>query len=704
MSSHCLFYLVGRTHDASSSSSYAHWPRWLRNFSPGSIMLGNLTCTGPLDAAFPGEWSTNIFAPSSRTVAPTSILSLANASVISAWPGPAHIAGNGSALVFDFGKEVGGLATITYTAQGSGALGLAFSEAKNYIGLWSDSSNGKFAPGGGDGAIYDNFTTAGNHTYTMDKAHLRGGFRYLTLFLITNETSSTIDINTISLEIGFQPTWSNLQAYQGYFHSSDDDLNKIWYSGAYTLQTNAVPVDTGRWVPTLAVGWANNGSLSNGTTVIVDGAKRDRAVWPGDMGVAVPATFVSIGDLDSVANALQTMYDHQNRDGSFPEAGPPLLQQSSDTYHMWSMIGTYNYVLYTNDTAFLSKNWDRYLHAMEFIYAKVHQPSGLLNVTGIRDWARWQQGFNNSEANMILYHTLQTGADLASWHGDTTGLADAYRSRAANLSTAINQYCWDAPFGAFKDNATNTSLHPQDANSMAVYFGVVPASSSLSSRGQSISSRLLENWTPIGAETPELPNNISPFISSFEVQAHLTIGQTDRALDLIRRTWGWYLHNPNGTGSTVIEGYLTNGSFGYRNSRGYSYDDSYVSHAHGWSAGPTSALTNYIVGLSVTGRLGSTWTLNPQFGDLEHAQAGFVTSLGKFSAGWNITNGGRSYSLWWNVPAGTIGNVTLPTLPSGKTGKVSIDGKSFKNKSVSKRNGLTFEIGGGNHSIVVVSK
>ncbi|THZ33873.1 Six-hairpin glycosidase [Aureobasidium pullulans] len=664
----------------------------------------NLTCTGPLDAAFPGEWSTNIFAPSSRTVAPTSILSLANTSVISAWPGPAHIAGNGSALVFDFGKEVGGLATITYTAQGSGALGLAFSEAKNYIGLWSDSSNGKFAPGGGDGAIYDNFTAAGNHTYTMDKAHLRGGFRYLTLFLITNETSSTIDINTISLEIGFQPTWSNLQAYQGYFHSSDHDLNKIWYSGAYTLQTNAVPVDTGRWVPTLAVGWANNGSLSNGTTVIVDGAKRDRAVWPGDMGVAVPATFVSIGDLDSVANALQTMYDHQNRDGSFPEAGPPLLQQSSDTYHMWSMIGTYNYVLYTNNTAFLSKNWDRYLHAMEFIYAKVHQPSGLLNVTGIRDWARWQQGFNNSEANMILYHTLQTGADLASWHDDTTGLADTYRSRAANLSAAINQYCWDAPFGAFKDNATDTSLHPQDANSMAVYFGVVPASSSLSSRGQSISSRLLENWTPIGAEAPELPNNISPFISSFEIQAHLTIGQTDRALDLIRRTWGWYLHNPNGTGSTVIEGYLTNGSFGYRNSRGYSYDDSYVSHAHGWSAGPTSALTNYIVGLSVTGRLGSTWTLQPQFGDLEHAQAGFVTSLGNFSAGWNITNGGRSYSLWWNVPAGTIGNVTLPTLPSGKTGKVSIDGKSFKNKSVSKMNGLTFEISGGNHSIVVVSK
>ncbi|KAG9697057.1 Six-hairpin glycosidase, partial [Aureobasidium melanogenum] len=657
----------------------------------------NLTCSGPLETAFPGEWEANIFAPASRAVSPTSILSLANASIISKWPGPAHITGNGSALVFDFGKEVGGLATISYTAHGTGALGLAFSEAKNWIGLWSDSSNGKFQAG--DGAIYSNFSASGNYSYTMDKVRLRGGFRYLTLFLITNETMSSIDINDITLEIGFQPTWSNLRAYSGYFHCSDDDLNKIWYSGAYTLQTNSVPVDTGRNF--VSSGWNNSGALANGSTVIVDGAKRDRAVWPGDMGIAVPATFVSIGDLESVANALQTMYDHQNKDGSFPEAGPPLLQQGSDTYHMWSMIGTYNYLLYTNDTAFLDKNWDRYLHAMEYIYGKVHQPSGLLNVTGTRDWARWQQGFNNSEANMILYHTLVTGAELATWHGDTTGLAETYITRAANLSTAINKYCWDTSSGAFKDNATDTSLHPQDANSMAIYFGVVPA---LSSSAQSISSRLTDNWTPIGAEAPELPNNISPFISSFEIQAHLVAGQSQRALDLIRRSWGWYLHHPNGTGSTVIEGYLTNGSFAYRNSRGYSYDASYVSHSHGWSAGPTSALTNYIVGLSVTGRVGSTWTLKPQFADLEYAQAGFVTSLGEFSAGWNVTDGGRTYSLWWKVPEGTAGNITLPPLPSGKTGKITIDGKSFKNKSVDRKNGLVFETNGGNHSILVVSK
>jgi hypothetical protein len=60
--------------------------------------------------------------------------------------------------------------------------------------------------------------------------------------------------------------------------------------------------------------------------------------------------------------------------------------------------------------------------------------------------------------------------------------------------------------------------------------------------------------------------------------------------------------------------------------------------------------------------------------------------------------------LWWKVPQGTVGNVSLPPLPSGRTGKVMIDGKRFQNKSVGKKDGLTFEIGGGNHSIVVVSK
>ena len=662
-------------------------------------------CSTITEPTFPGPWDQNIFAPETRTVSPVKVLSLADASVLSAYPGTKSLDGNASALVFDFGVEVGGILSVNYTTTGgSGSMGLAFTEAKDYIGLQSDSSNGRFALGEGDfacddGALYSDFETAGTHSYTMDDRRMRGGFRYLTVFLLVrgNETA-TLDIDSIALELSFQPTWINLRAYQGYFHCNDEELNKIWYSGAYTIQTNAVPVNTGRQVPTLSSGWANDGLLSNGSQTIVDGAKRDRAVWPGDMAIAVPSAFYSVGDIEFVRTALRTMYDHQNADGSLPEAGPPLLQQGSDTYHMWTLIGTYYYMLYTNDTEFLDMNWPRYKKAIDYTLAKVLQPLGLLNVTGTRDWARVTQGGNNTEANVILYHTLTTAAKLATWRNLPT-LSNTYQTRAARLAESIYTHLWDEPGNSFRDNATTTNLHPQDANSMALLFDLAsetPQHPSLASR---VSRRLTKNWTPIGAEAPELPGNISPFISSFEIQGHFATGHAHRALDLVRRSWGWYLNHPNGTGSTVVEGYLTNGSWAYRNYRGYAYDGSYVSHSHGWSAGPTSALMNYVVGLRITERLGSEWELEPQFGDLTHAEGGFTTKLGKFSAKWEVEDGGERYVLIWDVPVGTEGLVTIPALPCGGLGRVSIGGAE---KGIVGKDDMFSRVMGGGSGIIVV--
>jgi hypothetical protein len=237
----------------------------------------NTTCSGPLDTAFPGTWESNIYAPSSRSVAPASIISLQDRHVISNYSGIQTLSGNGSHLVLDFGIEVGGLITFDYTTTGAGSVGLAFTESNNWIGDWSDDSNGGSTR---DGAIYSVFTKAGTYNYSQPDIKLRGGFRYLTLFLTTN-TTTIVDISNIKLTIGFQPTWSNLRAYQGYFHCNDEELNRIWYSGAYTLQTNSVPVGTGRHIPIVKNTWQNDGVLGPGDTIMVDGAKRDRAVWPG---------------------------------------------------------------------------------------------------------------------------------------------------------------------------------------------------------------------------------------------------------------------------------------------------------------------------------------------------------------------------------------------------------------------------------------
>jgi hypothetical protein len=251
-----------------------------------------------------------------------------------------------------------------------------------------------------------------------------------------------------------------------------------------------------------------------------------------------------------------------------------------------------------------------------------------------------------------------TGAALAEYappeSSNSTNLTALWLSRAENLRNATMTHLWDAKKGAFIDGWKNRNLFPQDANSQALAFGVVKPGTP---EAAAVSQQLTENWTPIGPASPELPGNISPFISSLEVEAHFAAGRPDRAVRLMRDCWGWYLNHPNGTGSTVIEGYLVDGSWGYRSNAGYTNDPAYVSHAHGWSSGPTSALTMYLVGLTVTRPSGAEWSLKPAFGVISEAQAGFTTSKGKFSAKYTVT--GDDAVVEWNTPPDTKGWIDL---------------------------------------------
>ncbi|KAI1504668.1 alpha-L-rhamnosidase B [Biscogniauxia marginata] len=632
-------------------------------------------CSNVQSAAFPGpEWDSNIFAPSSRIVGPSAVFSLGSGEKIGSWPIQFTLDEDLPSAYIDFGIEVGGIVTIDYevsSLSGDGSIGLAFTEAKNWIGPVSDSSSGQLSRP--DDAIYAGLSSLGNQTYSMPDEYLRGGFRYLTLFLVGNGASVTV--HNVSLELSFQPTWPDLRAYQGYFHSNDDLLNKIWYSGAYTLQLCAIHPSTGRVWPAPDNAWSNTAVIGPGDTINTDGAKRDRTVWPGDMGVAISAAFYSTGDLESVKNALQVVYNEQTSDGLFPFSGPPLSASSSDTYHMWSLIGTYNYALYSGDIAFVRDNWSRYVKGVDFLSTQFIASADLVDITNHpNDWGRLNSSQTLASAQMLAYHTLVTGATLADWVGDESGLKTQWLATAAGLQDAIVDNFWDEGYGAFRDNLGqyDNGIYPQDGNSLAVFFGVVNASSD---QTQNISSSLTRNWTPIGAESPELPGEISPFISSFEIQSHLIAGQAQRALELIRSSWGWYLNNENGTQSTMVEGYLVDGSFGYRHDAGYDEVYSYTSHAHGWATGPVTALTEYILGLSVTGQAGSTWQLAPQFGDLVEVQGGFTTTLGKFSASWTVKDDG-SYVVSYDVPTDSTGELLLPGSNEGNV-QIVMDGQQL---------------------------
>lgn len=274
----------------------------------------NSTCDSLLEPAFTGPWDKYNFAPSSRFVAPRTLLALPDGALVGDYDAEGITIGADSAgAVFDFGLEVGGIISFDYSLTApitNGSIGLAFTEAKDYIGRKSDNSNGGT---GQDNALVFALNGTQEGQLTMPDISLRGGFRYLTVFVIASADMCVL-VRNVKLEISFQPTWPNLRAYQGYFYSSEELLSRIWYSGAYTLQTNSVPGSTGRAnVRTNRTGWDNAAYIGPGETVLLDGAKRDRWVWIGDMGVAVPSAFVSTGDMDSTKNALRAILDNQVR-------------------------------------------------------------------------------------------------------------------------------------------------------------------------------------------------------------------------------------------------------------------------------------------------------------------------------------------------------------------------------------------------------
>jgi len=629
----------------------------------GGDSIANSGGGGVISLPNPARGAAFSFAPSTRTLAPIAVATtkgtIVDASNVLSGK-PTQIVGNGSYLVLDFGKEVGGIVTLTFSAasDASQSAGLAFSESSLYWGPSSDHSNGGNQE---DGAIFA--SVAGATTYTVPKAKLRGGFRYLTVFL---QSTGSVTLDQVSLDFSPDPARAIPSAYPNYFYCNDDLLNKAWYAGAYTFQTNLARVNEGRVWPAVA-GWDNSATVGTlGDVVLVDGAKRDRLVWPGDMGISLPTGYVSLFDTVSAKNSLQTLFDHQAANGVLPFAGPPVNAGGSDTYHLWTLYGAALYFEYSADKAWVDSIWSKYKAALAYSTGEIGT-DGLLSVPAgqSNDWARDNTTGETLEANALLYGVLTKSAELAAAEGDSA-LAKTYTSAAASLQNAINGKLWDST-GAYKDNPTST-LHPQDGNSLAVWFGVADSAA----KKGSISSVLNENWNDKGARGPEFTRGtgaplISTFASSMELMSHFEAGADKRGLDMIRSLWGFMLSAPTGTGSTFWEGFKPDGSF--------AYDGSYTSLAHGWGTGPTSALTLYVLGAAADSAGGKAYHVAPHPGDLTHVEGNLTLATGQvLGVSYDVGAACSSFALRVDAStlSGSVGRITMPTY--GATHEIFVDG------------------------------
>ncbi|KAL9581666.1 MAG: hypothetical protein Q9212_003755 [Teloschistes hypoglaucus] len=417
-----------------------------------------------------------------------------------------------------------------------------------------------------------------------------------------------ISISSLYINCTAFPSNPNPRAYTGYFSSSSSLLNRIWYSGAYTLQLTTIDpaegsalIDFNRQVNnnTSPQGsWYSNFTIGNGTAITTDGAGRDRMAYPGDMAIAVPGIAVSTYDMVAVRTALDSLFIRQYADGGLPYAGPPMGYNGefSDTYHLHTLLGVWNYILFTNDVSWLQDHWGAYLRAFEHSLSKVDL-TGLFHVTSNHDWLRPGMTGHNLEATSLMYHVLQLTYKLAD-EIIKDPYAKAQFGRWKNIGDRMErgmEILWCEDLGLYGDNigrrgcGGSEEVLPQDGNSWVLISGIIANNTERQLR---ISQNLRERWTKYGAPATEFPNVISPFASSFELLAHCAAGNYDAAVELTQLMWGYMLDGEGFTNSTCVEGYRIDGDIQYP----AYWSSARNSHAHGWSTGPTMLLLTEILG------------------------------------------------------------------------------------------------------------
>ncbi|KAK7536226.1 bacterial alpha-L-rhamnosidase domain-containing protein [Phyllosticta citribraziliensis] len=671
-----------------------------------------------------------ILAPSSRDLHPVSVYKI-NGTVNGADTLTGDALGSAtftddSAVTYDYGKNIGGVVSLTIgeVSDENQYIGVTFSESSLWI---SGKSSDATADSGVDEILWFQPKKAG--TYSARREQDRGAFKYLSL---VKNTTGTLEVTQVTTHFTAMPHYADdqMRNYTGYFHCDDELINRVWYAGAYTNQLCTIDPKHGDALIFLDVifgnmsgddvgtlPWYNNYTITNGTSALIDGAKRDRLVWAGDYAIAVPGLVVSTNDLVSVQNALISLFDFQNKEtGQLPYAGTPFRPTLSLTYHMYTLIGISNYYLYSvsihlgDDLDFLKSIWDDVKLAANFALSYVDE-TGLMNATAAPDdWLRFGMGATNSpqattlrcvtcdkkqheifcaspskeheihlkvskpltshQANSILYYTLYQLNILAEALGEND-IVDNYTKTAETIKTNINARLWDSSAGLYRDNDT-TQLYPQDGNSWAVVANLTLNST----QNQDISEALSKRWGPYGAPAPEAGDAVqplmespkSPFISGFELQTHINAGNATRALELVRLMWGFMLDDPRMTNSTFIEGYAFNGEIKYAP---YN-NDPRISHAHGWATGPTSTLTFLIAGIQLKATGGSKWLIKPSLGDLKTAEAGFKTSLGDFSVS-NKKEESGAFEVVFETPEGTEGSLSVEYPDAGGTLTVQSD-------------------------------
>ena len=400
--------------------------------------------------------------------------------------------------------------------------------------------------------------------------------------------------------------------------------------------------------------------------VILDGGKRDRTVWSGDLLVQIPNVFYTTGAEEYVRGSIELLNGYQEPTGQSAARVPPLMplatapqhgQTYSAAYSMHQVINVGLHYLHTGDVDFVRAQWPAVTRQLAYDLSLLDE-RGLIvtDESNGLDWD-WYDGPKTgavSAYNITGYQTLLHAAQLATAI-DEHDEAAALRQRADRLRQAINTHLYDPDKHLYVLTDTRRDAFAQDANALAVATGIVPEGESVAVL-QSLETVLPHTgfgFSPF-SDTAGFRTDISPYVSGTHLTALFEAGLTDRAFDLTRQLWGHMSTAPQHAVGTAWELVATDGSPGF---------GATTSLAHGWASGASVALSSYALGVRPAAPGFKEWVVAPQPGPLTWARGQVPTPHGPLTASW--TRDGDRFELTLDVPRGTSGALVVPVGTSG---------------------------------------
>ena len=382
-------------------------------------------------------------------------------------------------------------------------------------------------------------------------------------------------------------------SYKGAFACSDTLLTRIWMSSAYTLRLCMYDF-------------------------LVDGVKRDRLPWAGDLAMSMMADAYAFGDKDIVRRSLTVL-------------GRPGIKEKDINgiidYSLWWIISQEHYQQYFGDIPHLKTEWQRITETLNLLESR-SDASGFLNPDSTRwlfiDWVKQEKW----TALQILWWWAQESATaLANRLGDTEN-AKKWQISSKKLKERLLQTAWSDTQKGFLADPKMPEKMTRHANFLAVVSGF-----SEKNQFEGINTILSDKTVaPVG----------TPYMAGFEHIAIARLGNMQNMLNSTKAYWGGMLSQG---ATTFWEGYELNQSGKdltsfYRRPYGKSL-------CHAWSAGPAAFLPAEILGLHPIEDGWKRFSIKPNLGDLMWVSASVPTPYG------NIVIDINANIMTLNIPKGT---------------------------------------------------